>query len=254
MSKYNRKQKNPAKQEDEFVSFWQKAFQQIAPYAQRIGVTVATAVAILFVVWGVSTWLEHRTQAAAEQFSTAVKVYEAELLPASGDPPKTKEGDPPRFKTEKERADAALAELDKLDKEYGGTKAAKSARLIRGAILFDLGRYDDAAQAYEKALAEASTPSMRAVASEGLGLCDEARNKLDDALTHYKQMEPREGAGDFGRDRALYNQGRVLLKKGDKKGALEAYKQALAKVPTTTLKDEIQTQVMLIEGGGNGGT
>jgi predicted negative regulator of RcsB-dependent stress response len=65
-------------------------------------------------------------------------------------------------------------------------------------------------------------------------------------------MEPREGAGDFGRDRALYNQGRVLLKKGDKKGALEAYKQALAKVPATTLKDEIQTQVMLIEGSTGG--
>lgn len=254
MSKYNRKQKNPAKQEDEFVSFWHKAFQRIAPYAQRIGVTLATAVVIILVVWGVSSYLESRTQAAAEQFTIAVKVYEAELLPATGEPPKAKEGDPPRYKTEKERAEATLAELDKLDKEWGGTKAAKSARLFRGSVLFELGRYDDAAAAYEKALSEAATPSVRAIAAEGLGLCDEARNKLDDALTHYKAMEPPPGAGDFGRDRALYNQGRVLVKKGDKKGALEAYKQALAKVPTTTLKDEIQTQMMLIEGGGNGGT
>jgi len=40
----------------------------------------------------------------------------------------------------------------------------------------------------------------------------------------------------------------VLVKKGDKKHALEAFKEAIAKVPTTPLKDEIQTQLMLLEG------
>ena len=246
MSKYNRKQKAP--KEDEFVSFWGKVFQAVEPYLRAIGITAATALVLVFIVWGVTSWSESKAQKAAEQFGRAVKVYDADLL-TDDTKPKVDDDNPiPRFKTEKERADAALAELDKLDKDFGSSDVAKNAQLVRAGILYDQGRFDDAAKAYDSALKNAPKDgAVAAVAREGAGLCDEARGKLDDALSKYKDMEPT-GTSEFFRDRALVAQARVYVKKGDKKKAAELYKEALVKVPTTGLKDEIQAQLATLEG------
>src|SRR5262245_23523078 len=103
MSKYTRKQRNQS--QDQFVGFWQKFFEKVAPYARAIGITVATTVAIVLVVWGLSSWVEHRAEAAAEAFGRAVKIYDADLLTGDAQPEKSEEENPiPRFKTEAERA------------------------------------------------------------------------------------------------------------------------------------------------------
>src|SRR5579863_8574894 len=102
MSKYTRKKRQDAPQ-DEFVSFWDKLFHKAAPYANAIGITLATAVVLIGVVWGVSWYFESKTQAATEQLGRAVKIYEADLQ-TDVEPPKTDEENPiPRFKTDKER-------------------------------------------------------------------------------------------------------------------------------------------------------
>src|SRR5690348_3481749 len=107
MSKYHRKQKKPA--QDEFVDFWSKLFKKIEPYMRAILLTVGSAVVVWFVVYGISGWLESRAQGAAEQFGRAVKIYDADLVTDDNAP--KGEDETPRFKTEKERADAAFAAL-----------------------------------------------------------------------------------------------------------------------------------------------
>jgi tetratricopeptide (TPR) repeat protein len=244
MSKYNRKPRKP--KDDEFVSFWARVFLQVQPYFKAIGIVSGTALAIVFVVWGATSYFEHKAQSAAEIFGRAVKTYDAELL-TDTTPPKTDEENPiPHFKTEKERAEATLAELDKLDKQYGGSDVAKNALIFRGGVYFDQGRFDEAAVAYDKFLqGGAKDPSVAAIAREASGLCDEARGKLDEALAKYKAIEPK--TGDYYRDRALYDQARIYTRKGDKKKAADLYKEILAKMPTTPLKDEIQSQLAVVE-------
>jgi predicted negative regulator of RcsB-dependent stress response len=192
--------------------------------------------------------MDHRAQAAAEQFGKAVKIYDADLITDVAPETKDEANPTPRFKTAKERADAALAELDKLDKDWGSTDVAKESALFRAGVLYDQQRWDDASAAYEKYLKRApKDAATTAIAREGQGLCDEARNKLDDALAKYKELESV-GAKDFYRDRALYASARVYIKKGDKKKAAELYKEILTKTPTTPLKDEVQTQLALVGG------
>src|SRR5205814_3299617 len=114
MSKYTRKQRQPP--QDEFVSFWDKVFHKVEPYARAIGITVLTAGVLIAVVWGVTRWMEKKSQAATEAFGHAVRVYEAELQ-TTDEPPKTEEENPvARFKTEKDRAEPTLKELDESDK------------------------------------------------------------------------------------------------------------------------------------------
>jgi tetratricopeptide (TPR) repeat protein len=175
-----------------------------------------------------------------------VRMYEAELV-TTGEPPQTDEENPvPRFKTEKERADATLKELDAFDQKFGRSSTADEATLFRASVYYDLGRIDDAAVAYEKFIKGAHPSPLLSSAKEGLGLCRERQGKLDEALTLYQQLEPK--TGDFYRDRALWDQARVWQKKGDKKKASDRLKELVAKVPGSPLKDEAQTQIAQLEG------
>src|SRR5206468_11491585 len=145
---YTRKQRQAP--QDEFVGFWDKLFKKAEPYARAIGITVVTAGVLIAVVWGVMSWMERKSQAATEAFGHAGRVYEAELQ-TGDEPAKTDEENAvPRFKSEKERAEATLKELDEFDKKFGHSSTADEAMLFRAGVYYDLARFDDSASAYEK--------------------------------------------------------------------------------------------------------
>src|SRR6185369_811166 len=172
MSKYNRKQKKA--KDDEFVSFWAKTFTTLEPYFRAIGIALLTACVIVAAVWAFTNWREHKSQSAAELFGRAVKIYDADLLVGDAKAePKTDEENPiPKFKTEKERVDATLAELDKLDKQYGGSDVARQALVFRAGVFFDQAKYDDASTNYQKYLkGDSKDAAVTALAREGAGLC-----------------------------------------------------------------------------------
>jgi predicted negative regulator of RcsB-dependent stress response len=243
MSKYTRKQKTAPK--DEFISFWEHLFIKVEPYARAIGITVLTAGVLIGIVAGVSEWLQSRTQAATEAFDRAVRTYEADLI-TTDEQPKTDEENPvTHYKTERERADAALKLLDELEAKHKSSAAAREAKLFRAGINYDSGRIDEAAVGYEQFLADAKSSPLQSVAREGLGLCREQQGKLDEALAEYQKLEPK--TGDFYRDRALWDEARVLTKKGDKKAAAAKLKELIEKVPASPLKDEAQNQVAQLE-------
>lgn len=244
MSKYTRKQRQAP--QDEFVGFWDKVFKKAEPYARAIGITAVTAGVLIALVWGVMSWMEKKSQAATEAFGHAVRVYEAELQTSEAPPPTDEENAVPRYKTEKERADATLKELDEFDKKYGRSSTADEATLFRAGVYFDIGRLDDAATSYEKFIKAAHPSPLLSTAKEGLGLVREQQNKLDEALKLYQELEPK--TGDFYRDRALWDEARVWQKKGDKKKAAERLKELVAKTPSSPLKDEAQTQIAQLEG------
>jgi len=244
MSKYTRKQRQAP--QDEFVGFWDKVFKKAEPYARAIGITAVTAGVLIALVWGVMSWMEKKSQAATEAFGHAVRVYEAELQTSEAPPPTDEENAVPRYKTEKERADATLKELDEFDKKYGRSSTADEATLFRAGVYFDMGRLDEAATSYEKFIKSAHPSPLLSTAKEGLGLVREQQNKLDEALKLYQELEPK--TGDFYRDRALWDEARVWQKKGDKKKAAERLKELVAKTPSSPLKDEAQTQIAQLEG------
>src|SRR4051812_31034043 len=186
MSKYTRKQRQAP--QDEFVGFWDKLFTKIEPYARAIGITAVTAGVLIAVVWGVMSWMERKSQSATEAFGHAVRVYEAELVTTDEPAKSDEENAVPRFKTDKERAEATLKELDEFDKKYGRSSTADEATLFRGGVYYDLGRVDDAAAAYEKFIKGAHASPLVVAAKEGLGLCREQQGKLDEALKAYQDL------------------------------------------------------------------
>ncbi len=251
MSKYNRRKtaagdggQNPPAQ-DEFVGFWQKVFNKITPHLSGFVLLLVGGVVAWFALWGVGQYTTGRKEASSETLAEAIRTYQAELL-GDKETPSTLD-DVVRYKTAKERADATLSTLDKLDKEYGSSDAAVRGDLARAGVLYDLARYDDAEVAYKKFLGKKpKDAALLALAREGLGLCDEARGKPDAALAIYQEgQEPQQG--NFYIDRFLLDQARIYAKKGDKKKAVELYKEILAKSPQSPMKDDVNNHIIALE-------
>lgn len=249
MSKYTRKkQSKDTPPTDEFVSFWHVAYEKyISPHWRQIAVAVAACIVVLFAVWGIDYAMSSNRETATAELGRALRVYQADLLPADekAAADAQKDSDVMRYKTVQERADATLKALDDLDKNHGSSDAAHRGAMLRAAALFDLGKFDDAKAAYQKYIDKApGDDPLTAEAREGVGLCDEAKGNLDAAAQVFDAL-----AKDVPtwKDRALYDEARVVAKKGDKKRAAEIYKDILAKVPTTPLKDDINSRLALLE-------
>lgn len=234
---------------DGFVSFWQRSYERIAPYMTSGLVMLIGLVVVIFAGWGVSSWLETRKEHATEQLGRAMRIAEAELLT---DKDKGKEDeatdDTPRFKTTKERAEAAVQAVEQLDKEYKSTPAALRGKLVRASLLFDQGRYADAEALFKDFLAAGPREQpLVLLAREGVGLCAEARGDLGVALQAYQEL----GKESVFRERAQWNQARVLAKQGNKQKAIELYKEMLTKIGTGgsagSMRDDIQNRIAQLE-------
>jgi predicted negative regulator of RcsB-dependent stress response len=242
VSKYNKnKVAIPGATTDQFITFGQRILNGLVARAGMIGVLIIVALVVIIAAWGYGQFAGARREKASEMLAQATKIYHAELL-GDKDAPATSD-DLPRFKTAKERADAALSALDKLKAEYPRSEANLAGTLARAGILYDQARYPEADAAYRQFLEKKpADPALVALAKEGLGLCAEAQGKPEAALSIYKEQ-----GGEFYKDRFLFDQARVLLKKGEKKQAAELYKEILTKMPTSPLRDEANNRLLALE-------
>jgi hypothetical protein len=257
--KYKSQQTATAVEPTEIVlDFWERLAKQLSPHRFKI-LAAAGAVAVLLISLSLWSWWDRkREQGATVGFQEAIRAESGKVLAVELPPDLQIPGvdpDAPRYKTAAERSTATLTALDKLDKEFGGSDVAKRARLLKAGVLYDLGRFDDAASAYQQTLGVASG-ALKYVASEGLALSIEAkalaekdaaaRNAgLDKALAEYKQLQP--DPKGYYHDVAVYHQARVLALKGDKAGAVTLYKQIVETMPSSPMVGEARERLSQLE-------
>jgi tetratricopeptide (TPR) repeat protein len=134
------------------------------------------------------------------------------------------------FATNEDRLKEAREAYEKVSAEHPGTPGANLAKLGLAGVLFDQGKYDEAAKLYQEVASSdlgKLDPESKGNALEGLGLCLEAKGDRDGALKRYAELENADIPGF--RDVALYNQARILHAKGDDAGAKERLKKILDK-------------------------
>jgi tetratricopeptide (TPR) repeat protein len=207
-----------------------------------IGLTaLATVIAGSVILSQVS---ESRAAHASEALERVRKINAAELLQPGAKADNKSEGIP-RFATEKERLEGALAALDAHFGSSHGPLYAE-AMLIRGGLLLDLGRADDAAAVYEKLLGGKLEKNLVFAAREGLGYAYERKGKLDEAKNIFSKLGT-DTYGTFYKDKALYHQARLAELGGNRNEATRLYKEVLDKNPTTSLRDEITNRLAVLE-------
>ncbi|MBI5482747.1 MAG: tetratricopeptide repeat protein [Deltaproteobacteria bacterium] len=242
--RYTRKE---LKRPDQFQTFWTRVYEFLKSTTRPLAIGALAAVVVIAGIFLYVSLRDKRRAESSKALAQALRVLNSETGPQLEDPDAAKdqhEGDVPKFKTETERRDAATKALDKVIQDWGSTAAGRDALLVRAGIYYDLGRQDDALRDYKTFLSKGPRGNLRAVAHEGLGYVYEAKGEHDRALEEFRLIT---SAGEFYRDRSLYNQARVMERKGDKAAAQKLYQEILDKSPTTPLRDDISNRLALLQ-------
>lgn len=135
-------------------------------------------------------------------------------------------------------AKAINADLQNLQQNYSSSIAASQATMMVAATEFDKGKYDIAAGHLNWVLKNQKNPLVQTLASKRLAVVYLQQKKYDEALAVLDRkveasFEPllQEARGD------------VYLAQGKNKEALQAYEQALSKVP----KDAVDQELLLLK-------
>jgi tetratricopeptide (TPR) repeat protein len=240
--------KKALKQPDQFVGFWQLASARVGRFAAKnakVLVVSISALATVAVGMVVMSWVaEGRAARASAALERVQQIAAAELAPA-GSPVKT--DNLPRYPTEKERLEGALAALDGHFKSTRGPLGDEAA-LVRGGLLLDLGRADEAQSTYQKLLEGRLDARLRFLAHEGLGYALERKGKLAEAQATFAKLgTDATTLGDFYKDRARYHEARLAELQGNPAEATRIYHEVLDKNPTTSLREEISSRLALLE-------
>jgi tetratricopeptide (TPR) repeat protein len=235
--------KNP----DQFVSFWTKVGAYIGANRKAILAGAAATVLVVAGAWIGSNMMAKKAATISRDFARIERIASADLLPATGEAPKTDDG-LPHFKTGEARLQAALKETDTFLGAHGGSSLQDEALLLKAKYLMALDRAKEALPIYQ-GLQGALDARLRFLAQEGLGYALEATGQTDAALTAFNSLaDTAQSAGGFYRDRALYHKARLLEKKGSGKDAQKLLHEILDKTPTTPLREEINDRLAALEG------
>ncbi len=237
------------KSPDHFVSFWSKAGTWLGARKKSVLWGVGALAAVIALSWTYDSFRTSRSEHASRDFGRIQKIVAAPLA-ASPENPGAPPADPdvPRFKTERERLEGALKETDKFLADHGGSSLKDEALLLKARFLVSLDRAADAVPIYTE-LVGSLDRRLRFLALEGLAYAQEGSGQLDKAVAAFARLadQARE-SGNFLRDRALYNQARVLERKGAGKDAEKIYRSILSEVPQTSLKEEVNARLAVLEG------
>lgn len=245
---------------DQFVGFWDRVGRSLVPHKRKLiaaGLGVAAMVgAYLVYAW----WDGRRAGYATKAFAEVIDVSKARIVAEDTPAPQIPPGAKPEatYKSAKERSEAELMALSKLESSYGGAQVARHSRLAKASVLYDLGRYDEAIAAYKGFLAaKPASPVLVMVAREGLGYSLEAkaltekkdanlyRAGLDAALKAYQELQPDDKGLYY--DMAVYHQARILQLKEDKPGAIALYKKIVDGMPGSQIASEARARLAVLE-------
>jgi len=139
------------------------------------------AVAVLgLIVWGVMAWMSNRNEKASQTLGRAMKVIQTPIASAAFP---GQEG--PTYRSEKERAQKAVEEFQKVAASYGG-KTGEFARYFAATnqLLIDPGK----ATPELEALSKSGTPEIATLSKFALAQAREGEHKYEEAAAMYKEL------------------------------------------------------------------
>lgn len=177
--KIDRKQ---LKQPDEFQQVAGKGMEWVAAHQREVSMAAGAVVLAVVLLWGWSAWRSSREAKAGGDLSQAL---ELESRPIGAEAQAGQES----FPSKEERSKAALAALEKVRKDHGGTTAARTAQAEQGFLELKAGDAAGAQKDLTEFLAGAGKDHpLRVFAQDSLGYAYEAQGKLDDARAAFEKL------------------------------------------------------------------
>ena len=208
MSKVNRRKL--LKEPDEFLTFSEQAVRWCQENSRVVIYVVVLAVLAVGFGVGFNAYLDHRAEQAAAAMDQAFDTFAVAVEGKGG----------------QAMSQAALKSLEGVVKTYGATPAGIQARLALGALLLEKGKFKEAVPVFQELTQDTATPpELIPLAWHGLGVALEGAKKYQDAAEAYDAAIAAAGpslALGFRLDQA-----RVLAAAGKRDKAAQLYRQVL---------------------------
>lgn len=215
----------------------------VTKHRKTLGMVAGAVVVGLAIVGGFSYAAEKKRERASAELAQAFTALDARIVTPEQAKLKTEDdpaSDGPTYGSADERAEAAIAKLETVEKGFAGSGAAFIAELTRASVLAEQGKYSEALAVYQSVkktpLGKADIEiSLRA--AEGIGAAHEAlalrtpekrKEELEAALASYKELIDSDALGfaELGQ----YHTARVFEQQGETEKAKELYHAVYKKV------------------------
>jgi TolA-binding protein len=219
--------------QNEFGRTVAQARDVVAERQREITTAVVAVVAVLVVVGGYFGFRASRNAKATTLLASALAVAEAPVVPP---PPPAPGSAPPiqapgTYRTERERAEAALPKLQAAADAYPNTEAGITARFRLAGTLSELGRHAEAEQRYQEVVNKSSSRDIyHYTAQLGIGEARLAQGKAADAVSTFQALATDTNSR-LPVDGVLMQLGRAALVAGKKDDASRAFNRVVDEFP-----------------------
>lgn len=183
MAKYKKKRARQLKQDkfrDTTMGLVDRASNRLEGKGRKILYGIGALIALGLITWGFMAWRAGKTDEASQALGRAIKITETPVV-ATPVPGSTA----PSFASEKERAQRAFDEFQKVAEKYSGT-TREYARYFAATqqLLLDRGK----ATTELDALSKSTEPEVATLAKFALAQAKEADGKYDEAAAIYNDL------------------------------------------------------------------
>ena len=231
--------------ENEFERTMAQARDVVVARRQELTLTIVAVVAVLIVIGGYFTYRNSRDNKATGLLASALAVAEAPVVtpppPAPGSAPPIQQ--PGTYRTDRERAEAALPLLQKAADAYPNTEAGITARFRLAATLAELGRNAEAEQRYKEVVDKTSSRDIyHYTARLGVGEAQLAEGKAADAAATFQALAT-DGNSQLPVDGVLMQLGRASVVAGKKDDATRAFTRVVDEFPQSLYVSEAKERL-----------
>ena len=231
--------------QNEFEKTVAQARDVIAERQRELTRAIIAVVAVLIVIGGYFAWRTARNSKATTLLAEALAVAEAPVVPppppAPGSAPPIQQ--PGTYRSDRERAEAALPKLQAAADAYPSTEAGITARFRLAATLAELGRHAEAEQRYQEVVDKTSSRDIyHYTAQLGVGEARMAQGKASDAMATFQALAT-DGNSQLPVDGVLMQVGRAALVAGKKDEASRAFNRVVEEFPQSLYVTEAKEKL-----------
>jgi predicted negative regulator of RcsB-dependent stress response len=238
-----KKQERHHLKQNEFVEGVAKVTGWYQENKDRATMIAAVVLVGVIVVAGYFWWQKRSAEQAGELIGVAMTIYQAPIVPPSSVPGAVQQ--PGSYPSEKARSEAALKAFEDVANSYGSSTSGIAARYHAAEVLFDLGRLNDAHQAYQQVIDKGGDSIYASMAKLGLASTMLAEGQADQAIKTYQDLAAvRDGVVPV--DGVLMQLAKAYEKTGKKAEARTTYKRVVDEFPDSPYAQSARQQMTLL--------
>ncbi len=141
-----------------------------------------------------------------------------------------------QFSSAAEKFQQSLGAMDGVIDSYGGTEAGQLARLYRAHSLFNLGRYNDAQQAYSSFRESTGPGYLSGLALMNIALCQKMEGDLPGAAVTFQDLVNSAAEYQYPLDSALCALAECRLDSGQNEQAVTLFRRVVDEFPESAYR------------------